>query len=178
MHAPYNNAFSTSYPGFVASVALCGDHTLLRTGATVRNRPAVDADFSLLTMQAAIEHFDGLVDDSGFPIIFVPKMVVHSAGDQWIVQQVLKSANLPGSNANDINVLANAGVQPHLSHYLTDSDAWYVVADQHDVNYFDRRTFTFTNADDFLTGDALFKGWARRSSGWGDWRGIYGSQGA
>ncbi|CAB4171359.1 hypothetical protein UFOVP915_54, partial [uncultured Caudovirales phage] len=178
MAAPYNNAFSTSYIGFESGVSLCStSHTTLR-GATIANRPAADADFGLLAFQAAIEHFATLTDESGIPAMFIPKLVVFNPGDQWIVNQVLKSQLLPGTNQNDINVASTLGVQPHMSHYLTDADSWFVVADQHDVNYFERRPFTFSNADDFDSGDAKFKGTTRRGSGFGDWRGIYGSQGA
>lgn len=178
MHAPYNNAFDTSFIGFNAGESLCStSHALLR-GGTLGNRPTADADFGLISLQAGLEHFHQLVDESNMPIVYIPKMVVHSVGDFWMVNQVLGSAQLPGTNYNDVNQVNKMGLQPHLSHYLTDSDAWFLVADQHDVNYFDRRPFTFTNSDDFDSGDAKFKGTRRNGSGFGDWRGIYGSQGA
>jgi len=178
MHAPYNNAFNTAFAGFVAGESLCSTtHTTIR-GGTFSNRPALDTDFDLLPMQAAYEHFHNLTDESGIPAVFVPRIVAHSIGDEWIVNQVLKTASLPGGNQNDINQVARLGLRPHLSHFFTDVDAWYVIADQHDVNYFDRRAVTFTNSDDFHTGDALFKLTRRNGSGFGDPRGIYGSQGA
>lgn len=177
MHAPYNNAFDTSFSGFVSGESLCDtSHALLR-GGTLGNRPAADADFDLLTLQAALEHFHALTDESGIPVVYIPRLVVHSIGDLWMVSQVLKSQYLPGTNQNDINQVAHEGLQPHLSHYLTDTDAWFVTADNHDINYFDRRATTFTNSDDFHTGDALFKLTRRNGSGFSDWRGIYGSQG-
>lgn len=178
LHAPYNNAFSTSFNGFVSGEALCStSHALIR-GGTAANRPAVDTDFDLLSLQAAYENFHGLVDESGLPVVYLPRMVVHSIGDYWMVNQVLKTQNLPGGNQNDVNQVAKEGIQPHLSHYLTDTDAWFVLGDNHDVNYFDRRAATFTNSDDFHTGDALYKLTRRNGSGFGDWRGVYGSQGA
>jgi len=179
MAAPYNNSFNTAFTGFEASVSLCSvSHLQLRTGDTVTNRPASDADFSLLALQAAVEHFHGLEDESGIPLVMIPKMVAHSVGDYWLVNQVLKSANLPGGNVNDMNQLSHEGIKPHLGHYFTDADAWWLIGDQHDVNYFERKPFTFKNTDDFDTGDAKFKGTRRNGSGFGDWRGIYGTQGA
>lgn len=177
MHAPYNNGFNTAFPGFVSGESLFStSHATIKNG-TVSNRPAGDPDFDLIALQAGLEHFHGLVDEAGLPVVFIPRMLVHSIGDHWIVSQVLKSQYLPGSNLNDINQVANEGIQPHLSHYLTDTDMWFLLADNHDVNYFDRRAFTFSNSDDFHTGDALFKGTRRNGSGWGDFRGTYGSQG-
>lgn len=178
MHAPYNNAFSTSYVGFTAGEALCStSHALLR-GGTASNRPATDTDFGLIPFQAAIEHFHNLTDEAGIPMVIIPKLLVHSVGDHWMVSQVLKSPKLPGGNQNDVNQAASEGVSPHLSHYLTDTDAWFVLGDEHDVNYFERKPFTFSNSDDFDTGDAKFKGTRRNGSGFGDWRGIYGTQGS
>lgn len=176
MHSPYNNAFDTAVNGFIAGESLCGDHTSLR-GLVQRNRPTTDADFDLLTFQAAIEHFHALQDESGFPILFIPRKVIHSAGDHWMVNQVLKSQFLPGGNFNDINQAAHEGVMPHMSHYLTDADSWFVLCDQYDINYFTRRPFSFRSGDDMDTGDAKFNGTQRHGAGFGDWRGIYGSTG-
>jgi hypothetical protein len=179
MHSPYNNAFDTAYTGILATStaeSLCDTHALLR-GGSIRNRPTTDADFDLLTFQAAIEHFHSLTDESGIPAVFIPKIVVHSAQLEWIVNQVLKTPAGLQTTAQDINVAARQGVNPHLSHFLTDADSWYVICDEHDVNYFDRRPFVFSNSDDWYTGDALFKGTRRNGAGHGDWRGIYGSAG-
>lgn len=177
MHAPYNNAFNTAVNGFVAGEALCGDHVSLR-GATQRNRPTTDVDFGLLAFQAAIEHFQTLLSEEGFPILFIPRKVIHNPGDHWIVNQVLKSQFLPGGNLNDINVAASEGVMPHLSHYLTGSDDWFVLCDEYDINYFSRRPFSFRSGEDDDTWDAKFNGTQRHGSGFGDWRGVYGSSGA
>lgn len=175
--SPFNNAFDTAYVGYTAGEALLGAHVTLR-GATIRNRPAADVDFSLPALQAALEHFHNLTDESGIPAVFTPKLVVHSIGDYWAVNQILKSQFLPGGSQNDINQVAREGLEPHLSHYMTDPDAWFVVASETDLNYFDRRPFTVANTDDFETGDAKFKGTRRNGAGFGDWRGIYGSSGA
>lgn len=176
-HSIFNNAFNTSYSGFVSGEALCqAGHTIIRGTTTVSNFAA--ADFSLLALQAGLEHFHGLVDEAGLPMVRMPKTLVHNIGDYWAVNQVLKSPNLPGGNNNDINQVNREGITPHLSHYLSDADAWFLLADETDLNYFDRRKPTFENGDDLLTGDAYFLVSRRNGAGWGDWRGVYGSQGA
>lgn len=176
--SPYNNAFDTSFAGFVTGESLCDTaHAALR-GGSQSNRHATDADFDLLSLQAALEHFHALEDESGIPAVFIPRIVAHSINDYWMVSQVLKSQFLPGGDMNDINQVANEGLTPHLSHYFTDADAWFVICDNHDVNYFDRRPPTFSNSDDFDTGDAKYKVTRRNGSGFGDWRGIWGSQGS
>lgn len=176
-HAPYNSAFDTNVDGFVSGESLCDTSHADIKGGTQANRPVTDADIGLLTLQAALEHFHALNDEAGLPVVFIPRRVIYSIGDHWLVSQLLKSASLPGGDMNDINQLAREGISAHLSHYITDPDAWFVQADNHDVNYFDRRKIRMSNTDDFDTGDAKFKLTRRNGSGFGDWRGLYGSQG-
>lgn len=176
-HAPYNSAFDTSVVGFVAGEALCDTSHVNIKGGTHANRPTTDVDIDLIPLQAALEHFHNLNDEAGLPVVFIPRLIVYSINDHWIVNQLLRSANLPGSNQNDINQLAREGLTAHLSHFMTDTDAWFVLSDNHDVNYFDRRKPKFSNSDDFETGDAKFKLTRRNGSGFGGWRGTYGSQG-
>jgi hypothetical protein len=174
-HAVLNNAFTTTVNGFEAGVALIStSHTTLR-GLSATNRPVTDTGVSLPAIQAAIEAFHALNDESGLPTMFIPKYILYNPGDHWIVNQILKSEKLPGGNQNDINQLSREGLTPLLSHYLTDPLSWYIIADNHDMNYFDRRAPRLTNTDDFETGDAKFKLTRRNGSGFGDWRGVYGS---
>jgi len=178
MHAPFNNAFSATLNAGWDGKALCAtDHVLLRAGSQVANKPVTDVDFGLIPLQAALEHFHALTDESGIPAIFIPTRVIHSIGDYWMVNQVLKTPNLPGGNQNDINQVSREGISPHLSHYLVDTDAWFVQCDMHDVNYYVRKPYQFQSGDDFHSGDALFKGGQRLGWGHSDWRGIYGSSG-
>lgn len=177
-HSVLNNAFNTSFAGFVAGESLCStSHATLR-GGTFANRPTTDADLGLLSFQAGLESFHSLVDEAGLPVVYVPKTLIYNIGDHWIANQILKTDKLPGGNQNDINQAAKEGVGPMLSHYLTDPDSWFILCDTHDLNYFDRRPPTFSNTDDFDTGDAKFKLTRRNGAGFGDPRGVYGSTGA
>jgi hypothetical protein len=176
MHAPFNNATSSTSVGWDGVSLANASHVALRSGATFSNTSAVD--FGLIALQVALEHFHGLTDESGIPAVFVPKRVIHSVGDYFMVNQILKTPNLPSTNLNDINQVSREGLVPHLSHYLTDTDMWVVQADMHDVNYYVREPFTFRSGDDFNSGDALFKGMQRLGWGHSDWRGVYFGTGA
>lgn len=176
MHAPFNSAFDATVNGFKAGESLIGTHVGLR-GATLTNAPATPTDLTLPALQAALEHFHNLKDDSGISMVSKPVKLVHAIGDYWIANQILKSQFLPGGNQNDINQIAREGITPVLDHFLTDPDAWFVLSDDYDINYFARRPFTMSNMDDFETGDAKFKGTLRSGAGFGGWRGIYGSTG-
>ena len=176
-HAPYNSAFDNTVNGFYPGESLIQTaHTTIR-GFSVDNAPASATNLSLPALQAAIESFDALLDEAGLPAMFIPMRLAYNPPDHWIANQILKSEKLPGGNQNDINQLAREGLTPHKSHYFTNTKAWYVLCDNHDVNYFDRRAPRLTNTDDFESGDAKFKLTRRNGSGYGDWRGIYGSIG-
>ena|SRR5215831_6268539 len=177
-HSILNNAFNTAYNGFESGVALCSTaHTNLR-GGTQANRPAVDADLSLTSLQAAIDSFRSWQTEEGFPMMSVPKYLVITPQQYWIAGVLLGATLLPGGNFNDPNLLKDVGLTLIVDDYLTDPDAWFVLGDEHDMNYFDRRLPKFSNTDDFDSGDMKFKVTRRNAAGFGDWRGVYGSAGA
>jgi len=176
-HAPLNSAFDTTVSGFYSGEALIQTgHTTIR-GFSTANAPTTATNLSLPALQAAVESFHALIDESNLPAMFIPRLLIYNPADHWIANQILKSEKLPGGNQNDVNQLEREGIQPMLNHYLTNTKSWYVIADNHDVNYFDRRPPRMTNTDDFETGDAKFKLTRRNGSGFGDWRGMYGSIG-
>jgi hypothetical protein len=178
-HSVLNSAFDNTVNGFYPGEALIQtNHTTIR-GIVISNTTATATNLSLPALQAAIEHFHNLVDESGLPVMFLPRYLIHGPADHWIANQLLRSERLPGTNANDINQLAREGLEPLLSHYLTNPKAWYVISapGTHDLNSFDRRPPRFSNTDDFETGDAKFKLTRRNGAGFGDWRGVFGSIG-
>ena len=94
--------------------------------------------------------------------------------------KILKTEYEVGTNNNTVNVVRSRfpeGVK--LNHYLTDTDAWFMITDVKDgMKYFERRADAFTQDDDFDTDNAKFKATARFSFGATDKRAIYGSAGA
>lgn len=177
-----NNGFSTEYgfPKNGANEALFNTaHTLLG-GGTLANRAAVDADFGVASLEAAVLLFDNLVDELGFPITVMPKWVVHTPTIKQSVREVLGSEYRPYTANNEVNAVKQDGIESMMVRYLTDSDSWFVFADKgdHDFQFITRTDVRFQNGDDFDTGDAKFKAFQRFSVGAGDWRGSFGSQGA
>lgn len=176
-HSILNNAFNTAFYGLEAGVSLISTlHTNLR-GGTQANRPATDADLSLTTLQAAIEAFRGWTTEEGMPMQSTPKYLVVGVSNMWVAGVLLGTTTLPGGNFNDINLLQRLGLTLIVDDYLTDPDAWFLLGDEHDMNYYDRRLPKFSNTDDFDSGDMKFKVTRRNAAGFGDWRGVYGSSG-
>lgn len=170
-----NNGFNSAFTGFDGLPLFHSAHPNLG-GGTQSNVGATD--LTLAALQAAVEAFHGWTDDRGLQVASIPKYLVVGVSNMWTAGVLLGASLVPGGATNDPNIIANLGLQIIVSHYLTDPDAWFLIGDEHDMNYFDRRMPKFSNTDDFDSGDAKFKVTRRNAAGFGDWHGTYGSPGA
>jgi hypothetical protein len=183
-----NNAFNSAYTGF-DGLALCHTaHTRLDGGATQANRPTTDVDFGYTSYQAALDHFNQLKDDRGKPIMMKPSLLIIDPTFQWSAKEVLQTEYKPYTANNEINPLkGEISENGYLTvRYLTDADSWFLLTQPrrkgggrsgHDLKFLWRTKPETGSADDFLSGDALFKIFARYSTGFSEWRGVYGSSG-
>ena len=172
----YNRAFSSSYTGGDGKELCATDHPLLG-GGTEQNEPSTDVDLSATSLEQAFIDIAATTDDRGLILALVPRKLVYAPSNDWNVKRLLGSIQEPGSGQNDINP-AKGILSPIMNHYFTDSDAWFILCDDHAVNMFIRRQPDFEKENDFDTEDAKFKATARWSTGFSDWRGFYGSKGA
>jgi hypothetical protein len=173
-----NNAFNPLYTGS-DGLPLCHvAHTRLDGGAVMANKPTVDVDFSATAYQAALDHFKMQVDERGRPVVMSPSLLILDPSFEWAAKEILESEYKPYTANNEVNVLRSDGKMDYLlSRYLTDTDSWFVLSDEHDLNFFWRVKPETGEADDFLTGDALYKIYSRYAKGFTEWRGVYGSSG-
>jgi len=66
-----------------------------------------------------------------------------------------------------------------VNHFLTDTDAWFVLTDApNGLKHFQRTPIRTAMEGDFDTGNVRYKARERYVFGWSDPRGIYGSPGA
>jgi len=68
-------------------------------------------------------------------------------------------------------------LQLAVNHYITDADAWFILCDEHEMNWFWRVRPDHYQDNDFDTDDAKFKVRARWSRGWSIPWGVFGSMG-
>lgn len=176
-----NNAFSGSALGG-DGVALCSTaHPLSGvTGSTYTNRSSTDADLSEAALESALIDIAGLVDDAGLKIDLPPMKMIIPRQLIFDARRLLESDYRVATADNDIN--ASKGFLPDgfvLNHYLTDIDAWFIKVDCDDsLIMMARDGYKLTSDDDFDTDNAKFKCTERYSFGWGNARGIWGSQGS
>lgn len=185
-HDVYNNGFDTSkYVGRDGKALFATDHPIQGTGGTVANRPTVDADLSEAALEAGILAFDTQVDERGMPILMQAKTLFTHPSNRMLVKRLLNSAGMPYSDTfattpNDVNPLQGEGLAGLSDPWLTDSDAWFLLAEtsQLDVNFYWREMPDTKTWDDDDADATFHKIRQRHSVGFGDWRGTYGSPGA
>jgi phage major head subunit gpT-like protein len=176
-----NNGFTVEYgfPKFgVKEPLIAVSHTKLG-GGIGSNRATTDADLSPTSLEAAIISFEALKDEMDIPVVIKPRMLLVPPQLKMVAREILGSEFRPYTSNNEINALREEGLDYMVGHYLVDSDGWFLLAGKgdHDLNFFERQAVRFQNGDDFDTGDAKFKAFQRFSTGAGEWRGVYGSEG-
>lgn len=176
----FNRAATSGYTGGDGVTLLSAAHPNV-AGGTFSNKPSTDADLSEAALEQANIDIADLRDDRGLLIAAKPKKLVIAPSNMFEAKRILGSDGRVATTNNDLNALKTMGIIPEVvvNHYLTDSDAWFVLTDVNDgLKYFERRGDAFEMDNDFDTENAKFKATARYSFGWTDPRGVYGSMGA
>lgn len=178
-----NNAFgTTNADGFSSTgfdgLQLCSTaHTRLDGGATQRNRPSTDVDLSVTGLQNALVDFDNLKDDRGRPSMIRPRLLLISPEDRFTATELVKSEYKPGTANNEINALRDAGLSFKICHYKSDTDAWFLQGDVHDLNFIwdvKPRQGMEEDFDAELIKRKVVTGFI---VGHGEWRGFWGTSG-
>ncbi len=187
---PLNNGFTNAYQSgdgvnlFTASSdgVTGGDGHPLVSGGKNSNRPATAADLNETSLEAAVIQIGKWTDERGLMIAARPQTLVIPPDLQFVATRVMKSELRPGTADNDINAVRSMGVVPGgtvVNHYLTDTDAWFLLTDvPNGMKHFNRVALETSMDGDFDTGNVRYKARERYSFGVSDPLGIWGSPGA
>jgi len=149
---------------------------------TFSNTLATAADLNETSLEQAMIDIAAFTDERGLRIAAQGKKMIIPSALQFTAERVLKSPGRVGTADNDINALKNMGMVPQgyrVNHFVTDSDAWYIITDvPNGMKYFDRAPLKTAMEGDFDTGNVRYKARERYSFGCSDPRGIYASPGA
>lgn len=175
-----NRAFNASYVGGDGVALMSDAHPTLN--GTQSNKLAVPADFSEGALEDVLILIRQMEDSRGLRIQAEGTRLVNPSSLNFEVTRVLQSTLRPGTDHNDINALRANGLLPAGSitwDYLTDEDAWFVQTDVPEgLMTMNRWALELTQDNDFDTDNARMKATERYVAKWGDWRGIFGSEGA
>ena len=187
---PLNNGFTNSFQSgdgdnlFSASGdgVTGGDGHLLVNGGKNDNRPSTGADLNETSLEDAIINIAAFKDQRGLLIAAKPKRLIVPPALQFVATRLLESQNRVGTADNDLNAIRTNGAIPEgymVNHYLTDTNAFYIITDvPNGMKHFQRTALETSMDGDFDTGNVRYKSRERYSFGVSDPLGIYGSPGS
>ena len=175
----FNNGF-TSTAGAPDGVALFSTAHPLIGGGTGANRPATDGDLSVAQLRVALTDIANTRDDAGKLQHWRPKVLFVSYNQKWLAMELLGSALRADTADNAINAFKDDGLSVVATPYLTDQNAFFLLAEpsKHNVRTYWRERPNVLHDWDFETSSMKVKIRARWKRGWSDWRGVYGTSGA
>tara|TARA_R100000700_G_scaffold16565_1_gene22716 strand:+ start:199 stop:1107 length:909 start_codon:yes stop_codon:yes gene_type:complete len=176
-----NNAFSSSFTGGDGKSLVATDHPLTG-GGTFSNRPTTFTDLNETSLEDALIAISTFVDDRNMIIALQGTKLVVPPQLQFVADRLLQTPGRVATSDNDINALKNMGMIPEgytVNHFLTDTDAWFLLTDCPDgFKHFERSPLSTSMEGDFETGNVRFKARERYSFGFSNPRAVFASQGA
>lgn len=174
-----NRAFNSSYTGADGIRLISTSHTTVN--GTQSNTLTTDADLSEASLEDMLINVMNATDSTGLRIQAMPKQLIVPPNEAFNATRILKSTGQNDTANNAINAVRAMGVIDTVLvwTFLSDTDAWFIQTDvPQGLITFNRRAATLEKDSDFDTGNYKHKATERYVPGWGDWRNIFGSQGA
>jgi len=175
-----NGAFAGTTYGD-GKVLCTTDHPLVNGGVN-SNEPATAADLNETSLEAAVIQIAAWTDERGLLIAARPKKLIIPPALQFVATRLLETELRVGTADNDLNALKSNGAIPNgysINHYLTDTNAWFLMTDcPNGLKHFTRTALSTGMDGDFDTGNSRYKARERYSFGVSDPLGIFGSPGA
>jgi len=176
-----NNAF-TGGPTYGDGVVLCSTSHPLVSGGVNSNTPSTASDLNETSLENAVIQIAAWTDERSLLIAAKPKKLVIPPALQFVATRLLETELRVSTADNDINALKNNGSIPEgycINHYLTDTNAWFLLTDvPNGLKHFIRTPMSTGMDGDFDTGNVRYKARERYSFGVSDPLGIFGSPGA
>ena len=133
-------------------------------------------------LENAVIQIAAWTDERGLLIAAQPRKLIVPPGNQFVATRLLETELRVGTADNDLNALKSNGSIPEgytVNHYLTDTNAWFLMTDvPNGLKHFVRSPMATSMDADFDTGNSRYKARERYSFGVSDPLGIYGSPGA
>ncbi len=183
----FNNAFDgTNYAGPDGKALCASDHPLVKAGGTQSNILSVAADLDVGSLELALTDWELIKTHEGFLQMLPTPRVLTASQNRWNVTEILKSqtrsdtANRVSVNAFQEGNETGGTIDPLVWAYLTDPDAWFLVApaDETETLWLDRKAPYLK--EDYVekneTGYVYMR--YRADFGFFGWKGIYGTPGA
>jgi len=174
----FNNGFTTA--GFDGKVLFASDHPLLG-GGTQSNIPSVAADLSVTSLTAGLTAIEKFADERGLKQP-TKAVLLTIPVDLWnTAEELIQSEYKPYVANNEVNALQAKDLQYFVWHYLTDTDAWFLLSEKtnHMLTFYWRvKLGALRRSTDNDTTNLKHLARMRFSVGYSHYKGTYGSVGA
>lgn len=179
--AVLNNAFAGSgVLGGDGKTLIASDHP--RAGGGTNSNLLTGADLNETSMENAYIQIAAWVDERGLLIAARPRKLVLPPALTFVAERLLKTQQRVGTADNDVNAIRLMGAIPGgytINHFLTDTNAWYMMTDvPNGLKHFTRVRMQTGMEGDFDTGNVRYKARERYSFGWSDPLAVIGSSGS
>jgi hypothetical protein len=176
-----NNGFSAAFTGGDGVALFSTAHPLV-SGGTNSNTFTTQADLNETSLEAAVIQIAAWVDERGLLIAAKPTKLIVPPNLMFVATRLLETELRVGTTNNDVNAIKSLGSIPEgyrVNHFLTDTNAWFLMTDvPNGLKHFVRTPLSNSMDGDFDTGNVRYKSRERYSFGWSDPLGIFGSAGS
>ena len=178
----FNRGFNSSYTGPDGLVLFATNHTLVG-GGTEQNTLTTQADLGVSSLRDALNDIADTQDDAGKLLHWRPEILLVPYENQWLASELVDSSDKPNTAERATNAFktrSDGRLRIVAWPYLTDPDAWYLLAppSKHNIRSYWRERPNTMHDWDFESSSMKVKIRGRWIRGWSDWRGVYASQGA
>jgi hypothetical protein len=178
----FNNAFSSELAQDGLSL-INASHVV--GNSTFSNLIPSNPDLAQASLQAAMAQFErAFVRSNGTYINIRPKFLVCAPENKRYAMELTMSQLKADTNNNNINALSQDGLTVVSSPYLTDQDAWFIMAQPEETGLFiierqgvETASSGFNEGPGFMTDSAIIKASYREDIGVTNAYGIIGSAG-
>lgn len=188
---PFNFAFDSTNRPMTDGQPLCSTAHVRLDDSVVSNRPATDTDLNPASLEDAIVNFMQLTDHDGTPINLSPKYLLVHPQNAMNARRILGSsayygtAGVSGSGTPTSallgvkNILQDFDLVIVVNVFLTDPDAWFLLADKNDTEiiYVTNEAPTDRMFEDPFTEDSVYSISFSSIAGAVSDIGVYGSPG-
>ena len=176
-----NNGFSGGPTYGDGQVLFSTAHPLV-SGGVNSNTPSTPADLNETSLENAVIQIAAWTDERSLLIAAKPQKLIVPPSLMFVATRLLETELRVSTADNDINALKNNGSIPGgytVNHYLTDTNAWFLMTDvPNGLKHFVRTPMSTGMDGDFDTGNVRYKARERYSFGVSDPLGVFGSPGA
>lgn len=172
----FDNAF-TSGTGGDGSYLCVTNHAREDGGTAQSNKLSGNTAPSETTLETTFVAMRGTLDAKGQKMLVRPNTILIPKELEKEVMVLMQSSGRTATNYNEINPYEGR-LKVVVWDYLDSTQAWFVLdSGLHQLNFVWRTKAQFERDNAFDTKVALYSVYERFTTGFSDWRGVYGSTG-